>query len=74
MNTNTTFTEIIRELDNDALEALWENLTDAVSILAMELPVEHGEAFVCENKACHPLVDMLNDTFCLCCERDLIEL
>lgn len=74
MNTNTTFTEILRELNNESLETLWNNLLDAASILACDLPVERGDRFVCENKACAPLIDMMNEAFALCCERDLIEL
>lgn len=74
MNTNSTFTEIIRELDNDALESLWNSLAQAVAEIADNLPVERGDRFVCENKACAPLIDMMSEAFALCCERDLIEL
>lgn len=74
MNTNSTFTEIIRELDNDALESLWNSLAQAVAEIADNLPVERGDRFVCENKACAPLIGMMSEAFALCCERDLIEL
>lgn len=74
MNTDTTFTEIIRELDNDALESIWNSLAQAVAEIADNLPVERGDLFVANNKDCAPLIHMMTEAFALCCERDLIEL